>query len=279
MSTAAAATAAAIDPPFVYAGPPPFVIFSGIEAAAVFPPPLPPTRLASVSTLIRAIVDASLVAGGPAYRVDGNEDITRQFNTLVQNAATSLIREIRPVVENAVTASFATTPLPSGVITAAAFDAVVQHAVVVLRPRLHMVLSEAMTASLIAAGTNTPSSDPSRPVSSSIAFAELVQQTMAVIRTELPPAMEEYQTLVRERAVVAAAWNHQSRAVAVLGSSGLGWGVNVLPYLRPSVEGRAMHATSQEIRVAVRRTRWAPAEVSRWNGRSGVRVVLEFDST
>jgi hypothetical protein len=94
MSTASAAAAAAIDPPFMYSGPPPFVIFSGVEAAAAFPPPMP-SRLASAATLIQAIVDASLVAG-PATRITGNEDITRQFNTLVQHAATSLLREIRP---------------------------------------------------------------------------------------------------------------------------------------------------------------------------------------
>jgi hypothetical protein len=86
----------------------------------------------------------------------------------------------------------------------------------------------------------------------------LVQQAVAVVCTGLPPTFDSCQTQFRERVVVAAAWNNRSRAVAVLGSSGLGWGVNVLPYLRSSVEGRAMHATSQEIRVAVRRTRWVP---------------------
>jgi hypothetical protein len=263
MSTASAAAAAAIDPPFIYSGPPPFVIFSGVEAAAAFPPPLP-SRLASAATLIQAIVDASLVAG-PATCTAGNEDITRQFNTLVQHAVSTgnVLREIRPLVDQGMTASFATTPLPSGMITATAFDALVQRAVAVLRPHLHLVLIDAMTASPIAAGTyiDTPSSDPSPLVSSSIAFAELVQQAVVVVHTELPPALAAYEVQVQERVAVAAAWNNRSRAVAVLGSSGLGWGVNVLPYLRPSVEGRAMHATSQEIRVAVRRTHWVDIEV------------------
>ena len=151
MSTAAAA---AIDP-FVYAGPPPFVIFSGIAAAAAMPPPL------------------------------------------------------------------ATVPVSA--------DA----------------LGRALTAALAAEGMATV-------WITAAAFAALVQQAVAVVRT----ALAACETQVRERVAVAAAWNHQSRAVAVLGSSGLGWGVHVLPYLRPSVEGQAMHATSQEIRVAVRRTRW-----------------------
>ena len=155
MSTAAAA---AIDP-FVYSGPPPFVIFSGVEAAAAMPPPL----------------------------------------ATVPVSADSLGR--------ALTAALAAEGMATGWITAAA-------------------------------------------------FAALVQQAVAVVRTGLPLALAACETQVRERVAVAAAWNHKSRAVAVLGSSGLGWGVHVLPYLRPSVEGQAMHATSQEIRVAVRRTRW-----------------------
>jgi hypothetical protein len=162
MSTAAAA---AIDP-FVYAGPPPFVIFSGVEAAAAMPPPLAPVPVSADS------------------------------------------------------------------------------------------LGRALTAALTAEGMATM-------WITAAAFAALVQQAVAVVRTGLPPALAAYETQVQERVAVAAAWNHQSRAVAVLGSSGLGWGVHVLPYLRPSVEGRAMHATSQAIRVAVRRTRW-PHEVRQW---------------
>jgi hypothetical protein len=158
MSTAAAAASAAIDP-FVYAGPPPFVIFSGVEAAAAMPPPL------------------------------------------------------------------ATVPVTA--------DA----------------LGRALTAALAAEGMATVWITAS-------AFAALVQQAVAVVRTGLPLTLAACETQVRERVAVAAAWNHQSRAVATLGSSGFGWGVHVLPYLRLSVEGQAMHATSQEIRVAVRRTRW-----------------------
>ena len=56
-------------------------------------------------------------------------------------------------------------------------------------------------------------------------------------------------------------WNLRSRPVAVLGAPGMGYGENVLPYLRRSVEGVAMHATSRELRGACRRRRRWPAEV------------------
>jgi hypothetical protein len=57
---------------------------------------------------------------------------------------------------------------------------------------------------------------------------------------------------------VGAKWNHRSRVVAVLGAPGMGYGENVLPYLRRSVEGVALHATSRELRKACRRRRWPP---------------------
>ncbi len=60
----------------------------------------------------------------------------------------------------------------------------------------------------------------------------------------------------RQEADVAGQWNRRSRPVAVRGAPGLGYGFNVLPYLCRSVEGRAMHATSAEIRGACRRTKW-----------------------
>jgi hypothetical protein len=64
----------------------------------------------------------------------------------------------------------------------------------------------------------------------------------------------------RELAHIAGQyWNQRSRPVGLLGSPGLGCGVNVLPYLHRLVEGRALHATSQEIGRACRlsSTRWA----------------------
>jgi hypothetical protein len=67
---------------------------------------------------------------------------------------------------------------------------------------------------------------------------------------------------------VGAKWNQRSRPVAVLGAPGMGYGENVLPYLRRLVEGVALHATSRELRGACRRRRWPP-EVwhgSRWHG-------------
>jgi hypothetical protein len=62
----------------------------------------------------------------------------------------------------------------------------------------------------------------------------------------------------QQMARTAGQWNRKSRPVGLLGSPGLGYGVNVLPYLRRSVEGRALHATSQEIGRACRlvSTRW-----------------------
>jgi hypothetical protein len=60
---------------------------------------------------------------------------------------------------------------------------------------------------------------------------------------------------------VGAHWNQRSRAVAVLGAPGMGYGENVLPYLRRSVEGLAVHATSRELGGACRRRRKWPLEV------------------
>jgi hypothetical protein len=60
---------------------------------------------------------------------------------------------------------------------------------------------------------------------------------------------------------VGAQWNHRSRAVAVLGAPGMGYGENVLPYLRRSVEGLAVHATSRELGGACRRRRKWPQQV------------------
>jgi hypothetical protein len=63
----------------------------------------------------------------------------------------------------------------------------------------------------------------------------------------------------QQLAQIAGQWNRKSRPVGLLGSPGLGCGVNVLPYLRRAVEGCALHATSQEIGRACRlsSTRWA----------------------
>jgi hypothetical protein len=60
---------------------------------------------------------------------------------------------------------------------------------------------------------------------------------------------------------VGAQWNRRSRAVAVLGAPGMGYGENVLPYLRRSAEGLALHATSRELGGACRRRRKWPQEV------------------
>ncbi len=60
---------------------------------------------------------------------------------------------------------------------------------------------------------------------------------------------------------VGAKWNQRSRPVAVMGAPGMGYGENVLPYLRRSVEGVALHATSRELRGACHRRRRWPQEV------------------
>ena len=56
---------------------------------------------------------------------------------------------------------------------------------------------------------------------------------------------------------VGAQWNLRSRVVAVLGAPCMGCGRHVLPFLRRSVEGRAVHATSRELGGACRQSRWA----------------------
>jgi hypothetical protein len=102
------------------------------------------------------------------------------------------------------------------------------------------------------------------------AFEALVMQVASeavdVLAAAWPRVVAEEQvrattaaTHHRELARIAGQWNQRSRPVSLLGSPGLGCGVNVLPYLHRSVEGRALHATSQEIGRACRlsSTRWA----------------------
>jgi hypothetical protein len=60
----------------------------------------------------------------------------------------------------------------------------------------------------------------------------------------------------KREAAVAGQWNRRSRAVAVLGAPGMGYGFNVLPFLRRSLEGVAVHGASAELRGACRRTKW-----------------------
>ena len=95
---------------------------------------------------------------------------------------------------------------------------------------------------------------------------------LAVLAAGWPRVVEEERvrhtaaTLVHvQRAGVAAEWNRRSRPVAVLGAPGMGYGFNVLPFLRRSVEGRAMHATSEEIRGACRRTKWKQGVCWAWS--------------
>jgi hypothetical protein len=72
------------------------------------------------------------------------------------------------------------------------------------------------------------------------------------------------ETVTEQQRDVGVQWNQRSRPVAVLGAPGMGFGENVLPYLRRSAEGLAVHATSHELRRACRRrtsSKWPSAEV------------------
>jgi hypothetical protein len=75
-------------------------------------------------------------------------------------------------------------------------------------------------------------------------------------------SLKEVATLTEQQRDVGVKWNQRSRPVAVLAAPGMGFGENVLPYLRRSVEGLAVHATSRELCGACRRRhRWPSAEV------------------
>ena len=97
------------------------------------------------------------------------------------------------------------------------------------------------------------------------ALDAVVQQAAALLRDGLATARSEYHTVVGERKRVALEWNHRSRVTAILGSHTLGHGLLVFPYLRRSVEGRAMHAVCGEMGAAARRQdghrTWWPKEV------------------
>jgi hypothetical protein len=97
------------------------------------------------------------------------------------------------------------------------------------------------------------------------AFDAMVQQAAALLRDGLATARTECQTVVGDRKRVALEWNRRSRVTAILGSHTLGHGLLVFPYLRRSVEGRALHAVCVEMRVAARRQdghrTWWPLEV------------------
>ena len=68
-----------------------------------------------------------------------------------------------------------------------------------------------------------------------------------------------------QRRGVGTQWNLRSRAVAVVGAPCMhGFGRHVLPFLRRSVEGRAVHATSRELSVACRQGRWAREVQGNW---------------
>ena len=99
------------------------------------------------------------------------------------------------------------------------------------------------------------------------AWEALVQQVASValdaFALDWPRAVEEERVrhaAAAERhqreAAVAGQWNRRSRAVAVLGAPGMGYGFNVLPFLRRSLEGVAVHGASAELRGACRRTKW-----------------------
>jgi hypothetical protein len=97
-----------------------------------------------------------------------------------------------------------------------------------------------------------------------IADAALVTLTAGWTRvvTQETARREAAATHHEQQRGVGAQWNRRSRAVAVLGAPGMGYGENVLPYLRRSSEGFAVHATSRELGGACRRRRkWPQQEV------------------
>ncbi len=70
--------------------------------------------------------------------------------------------------------------------------------------------------------------------------AILVQQAVVVV---LPLTLDAFETRIQEWADIAAAWSNRTRAVAVLGSSGLGWGVNAA--VPATVCGRSGYARDE----------------------------------
>ena len=75
----------------------------------------------------------------------------------------------------------------------------------------------------------------------------------------------DFNSMAQDRKQAARQWNDRSRVVAILGSEGFGHGMLVYPFLRRSVEGRAMHAVCAEMRGATQRhdgaRTWWPREV------------------
>ncbi len=97
------------------------------------------------------------------------------------------------------------------------------------------------------------------------AFDAMVQKAAALLRDGLARARNVCTMVVGQRKRVALMWNHRSPVTAILGSHTLRHGMLVFPYLRRSVEGRALHAVCDEMRAAARRQdghrTWWPLEV------------------
>jgi hypothetical protein len=135
-------------------------------------------------------------------------------------------------------------------------------AATVAEPDLLDPLVSASPAMLMAAVTARLAADElvTGPIKAS-SWAALVESAYAMLRSRLARSVAEGRAEALKRKQAATAWNFRVRALGVLASSGMGWGVNVLPYLRRSIEGRALHATSAELHVACRRARFITAEV------------------
>ena len=121
--------------------------------------------------------------------------------------------------------------------------------------RMHTQLPQRIPHAKIVTSLTTAAYEALVQRVASVAVDALAQEwprTVAAERVRHAVASEWH----RQEADVAGQWNRRSRPVAVLGAPGMGYGFNVLPYLCRSLEGRALHATSAEIRGACRRTKW-----------------------
>jgi hypothetical protein len=116
-------------------------------------------------------------------------------------------------------------------------------------------------------GADTPESVPTTVIEAlvqEVADAALVTLTAGWTRVVAHETTRREAATARkeQQRIEGVQWNLRSRPVAVLGAPGMGYGENVLPYLRRSVEGMALHATSRELRGAFRRrNRWPEPEV------------------
>jgi hypothetical protein len=116
---------------------------------------------------------------------------------------------------------------------------------------LPLPLPSLVHAASPAASAPTAQGTPEGPVLTPAHDA--VMQGATVVLPGHDGAGIDFNSMVQDRKQAARQWNDRSRVVAILGSKGFGHGMLVYPFLRRSVEGRAMHAVCAEMRVATQR--------------------------